>query len=739
LRIGHLLLLSAACAVLWTPALAASPPADLARQRATATRVKIVRDDWGVAHVHGKSDADAVFGMVYAQAEDDFNRVETNYLTALGRTAEAEGEKAVWQDLRMKLFVDPADLKARYARSPAWLKALMNDWADGLNFYLATHPATKPRVITRFEPWMALSFTEGSIGGDVERISLGELEAFYGKLQLQASAEVKAREFAQAVAFREPTGSNGFAIAPSNTKDGHALLLINPHTSFFFRAELQMTSDEGLNAYGAATWGQFFIYQGFNAHAGWMHTSSTVDVVDEFAETIVRKDGKLFYRYGAEERPVSVSTVEVPYKAADGSLARKTFTTYRTHHGPIVRSADGQGGDKWIAFSMMYRPVEALEQSFLRTKATDYAGFLKVAELKANSSNNTLFASHKGEVAYLHPQFIPRRDDRFDYTKPVDGSNPATDWKGLHALDEAPRVKNPPNGWLMNTNNWPYSAAGSYSPKPTDFPRYMDSVGETPRGVQAARVLSAREDFTLPTLAAAAYDPYLAAFADLIPTLARAHDATPDGDPVKARLAPQVAALKAWDLKWSMESTETSLAVFWGEALWAKAAPDAKTRGVSVYTAMAETTPAQKLAALAEASDRLASDFGDWRTPWGQINRFQRNDGAIVQTFDDAKPSIPVPFASGQWGSLASFGAKRYPGTKRYYGTSGNSFVAVVEFGPKVNALAVSVGGQSGDPASPHFADQAQRYAQGDLRTVYFHPDQLNGHVERTYRPGQPR
>jgi acyl-homoserine-lactone acylase len=734
LRIGNLLLLSAACAALAAPVMAAAPAADLARQRATAARVEITRDDWGIAHVHGKSDADAVFGMVYAQAEDDFPRIEANYLTALGRTAEAEGEKAIWQDLRMRLYVDPADLQARYAKSPSWLKALMNAWADGLNFYLASHPDVKPRVLTHFEPWMALSFTEGSIGGDIERISLGELEAFYGPQQRQASAQVKAQELAQATAFREPTGSNGFAIAPSNTRDGHALLLINPHTSFFFRSELQVTSDAGLNAYGAATWGQFFIYQGFNAHAGWMHTSSTVDVVDEFADAVTRKNGKLAYRHGQQERPVTTKTVEVAYRAADGSRARKTFTTYATHHGPIVRTADG----KWVAFAMMYRPVEALEQSFLRTKATDYASFMKVAELKANSSNNTLFADDTGEIAYLHPQFIPRRDNRFDYTKPVDGSDPAADWQGLHALDEAPHVLNPPNGWLMNTNNWPYSAAGPYSPKRADYPRYMDTVGETPRGVHATRVLSGRTDFTPQTLIAAAYDPYLTAFADLIPTLSKAYDATADGDPLKARLAPQMAALRGWDLKWSAASTETALAVFWGEALWAKAAPEARKAGVSVYAYMAErTTPAQKLAALAEASDRLAADFGDWRTPWGQINRFQRNDGAIVQTFDDRKPSIPVPFASGQWGSLASFGAKRYPGTKKYYGTSGNSFVAVVEFGPRVKALAVSAGGESGDPASSHFADQAERYAKGDLRVVYFYPDELKGHVERTYRPGE--
>ncbi|WP_199223513.1 penicillin acylase family protein, partial [Caulobacter sp. HMWF009] len=685
-------------------------------------------DTWGIAHIHGKTDADAVFGMAYAQAEDDFNRVETNYITALGRTAEAEGEKAIWSDLRQRLFIDPEVLKVDYAKSPAWLKALMNGWADGLNFYLATHPEVKPRTITRFEPWMALSFSEGSIGGDIERISLSQLEAFYGKRQMALNDDEKG------LTFREPTGSNGIAIAPSRTLAGNALLLINPHTSFFFRSEMQVSSDQGLNAYGATTWGQFFIYQGFNARAGWMHTSSGVDVVDEFAETLVEKDGQRFYRYGKALRPVVSETITIPYRAADGTKAERRFTVYRTHHGPIVREADG----KWISVALMNRPVAALEQSFLRTKATDYASFMKVAALKANSSNNTLFADSKGTIAYLHPQFIPRRDDRFDYTQPVDGSDPATDWKGLHELDEAPRVVNPANGWAYNTNNWPYSAAGPDSPRQADFPKYMDTFGENPRGLHAIRVLEGRKDFTLPGLLGAAYDPYLTAFARLVPRLTAAYDATAADDPLKAKLADQIALLQGWDYKWSARSEATSLAVFWGEALWATAAPAAKARGVNVYDYMADlSTPAEKLKALAEASDRLTIDFGSWKTPWGEINRFQRNDGAIVQTFDDAKPSIPVPFTSAQWGSLASFGAKRWPGTKKYYGTSGNSFVAVVEFGKKVRARAVSAGGESGDPASPHFNDQATRYAQGNLREVYFYPEDLKGHVARRYRPGE--
>jgi acyl-homoserine-lactone acylase len=719
-----LLSVSLAC-LLSVPAFAAD---EKARLKDEASRVTITRDDWGIAHIHGKSDADAVFGMAYAQAEDDFNRVETNYVVNLGRTAESPlnqggGEKAIWADLRQKLFLDPAFLKANYAKSPAWLKALMNGWADGLNYYLATNPNVKPRVIVHFEPWMALSFTEGSIGGDIERIAPAGLEAFYGKSRAAFAEKPDLK-------FREPAGSNGIAIAPKDTANGHALLLINPHTSFFFRSELQITSDEGLNAYGAVTWGQPFIYQGFNEHVGFMHTTSTLDAVDEFAETVTQKDGKFFYRYGNEDRPLIVKTITVFYRGADGKMAQRKFTTYATHHGPVVREADG----KWISFAMMNMPMAALEQSWLRTKQSDYASYVKVAALQANSSNDTLFADDKGEIALLLPQFNPKRDNRFDYTRPVDGSDPATDWHGMTALDDNPHVVNPPLGWIYNTNDGPWWGAGPDSPRQADYPRYMDRLGENARGWHATKLLNEHRGLTLESLVSdVAFDPYLPAFAKLIPLLARDYDAAPD-----PKLAQQIALLKDWDFKWSDHSLATSLAVFWGEALWDKCAPAARAAHVQVLDYMiASATAAQRLAALGEASARLEKDFGNWRTPWGEINRFQRNDASIVQTFDDTKPSLPVPFTSSQWGSLASFGAKRYPGTRRYYGTSGNSFVAAVEFGPRVRAVAVSAGGESGDPASPHFFDQTIRYARGLLRPVYFWPDELKGHIASVYHPGE--
>lgn len=700
--------------------------ADWERQ---AQNISITRDDWGIPHVRGKTDADAVFGMIYAQAEDDFNRVETNYLNSMGRLAETEGEGAVYSDLRMKLFINPDSMKAMYAVSPSWLKKLMVAYADGLNYYLYKHPEVKPLVIKHFEPWMALTFSEGSIGGDIERVNLRQLEAFYGTGGNGPEIPVALASNAPPA---EPGGSNGIAIAPSNTVDHHALLLINPHTSFFFRAELQMTSNEGLNAYGAVTWGQFFVYQGFNDRIGWMHTSSGVDNIDEYLETVVKKGDRMYYRYGTGERPLTVSRITVPYKTATG-MAKKEFTVYRTQHGPIVRKADG----KWVSIRLMQEPLKALIQSYTRTKAMSYKAFSQTMELHTNSSNNTIFADADGDIAYFHSNFIPRRDTSFDWTKPVDGSNPATEWHGVLSLAETPHLLNPPNGWLYNTNNWPWSAAGAYSPKRGDYPRYVETGGESPRGRHAIRVLENKKNFTVNSLISAAYDSYLPAFADLIPSLLKAYDAAPSTDPLKAKLTDQIAALRAWDFRWSTSSVPTALAVFYGEALGSQVGNSFLTAEMSEGDSAVNTvSPAQRLRALAAASDRLTADFGSWRTPWGNINRFQRLTGDIVQPFNDAKPSIPVGFTSSRWGSLASFGARPYPGTKKWYGTSGNSFVAVVEFGDSVRAKAVSAGGESGHPASPHFNDQARRYSTGELRDVYFYPSQLKGHTEREYHPG---
>ncbi len=707
-------ILLVATSVLCVASAQAQQRRDVARWERQAQNVTIIRDDWGIAHVYGKTDADAVFGMEYAQAEDDFNRIETNYLNALGRLAEAEGESAIYQDLRMKLYIDPDSLRAEYRASPPWLRKLMDAFGDGLNYFLYKHPDVKPRVITHFEPWMALSFTEGSIGGDIERISISGLAALYGdstrRLKFIRGDDMDELDF-------DSSGSNGIAIAPRLAANHHALLWINPHTSFYFRSELQMVSEEGLNAYGAVTWGQFFIYQGFNPTAGWMHTSSGVDNIDEFFEGAPHHDRRI---------TITVKT--------DSGVARRTFRVLYGYHGPIVRTE----GDRLVTVSLMKSHVNALIQSYSRTKAKDLAAFRQIMELHTNSSNNTVFADGSGNIAYFHSNYIPRRDTSFDWTKPVDGSNPATSYRGVLSFDETPNVVNPPSGWVYNSNNWPWSAAGEgSSPKRDSFPRYVETgTEESARGYHALRVLAGKTDWTMSSLAAAAFDSYLPAFERILPPLLATYDQAAS-DSMKARLAEPIAALRAWDYRWGSESVPTSLAVFWGERIGRRVSRDARAAGVSImqYIATSRAAPAELLASLADAVDALNADFGTWKTPWGEINRFQRIDDDIAAHFDDASPSIPVPFTASGWGSLAAFGARAYPNTKKWYGTSGNSFVAVVEFGDSVRAQAVTAGGESGDPRSPHFNDEAERYASGRLRDVYFYRSQLVGHTEREYHP----
>jgi acyl-homoserine lactone acylase PvdQ len=692
---------------------------ELSRWEAQADRVEILRDDFGVPHIYGKTDADAVFGLLYAQCEDDFRRVERNYVWAIGRLAELEGEEAIYSDLRANLYMTEAEAKAAYETAPNWLKELCVAFADGVNYYLHTHPEANPQVITRYEPWMPMFFFEGSIGGDIESIATGGIKAFY--------EGNKALAFAQPLEelLTEPQGSNGIAIAPSLTESGNAMLLINPHTSFYFRPEVHVVSEEGLNVYGAVTWGQFFVYQGFNEKTGWIHTSTFVDFKDEFEEEIVESEGKIQYKYGEELRDVEAKTVRLKYKAGQ-ELKEKEFTFYRTHHGPITH----KNGEKWVATKINWDPVSALSQSYTRTKLNNYAEFKDMMNIRTNSSNNTVFADGEGNIAYFHGNFIPKRNPEFDFSKPVDGSNPATDWQGLHTVDESILILNPGNGWIQNCNSTPFTASAAFSPKKEDYPVYMAPDAENYRAVHAIKVLQAVKKVDLDSFLQLAYDPYLPAFEYLIPELISALEKT--GNPSQNAV---LQVLKAWDYRTSKESVAMSVAHFYGENYqrefrsmnrFINPMPTAKIPTAAEITAVFEKTIAQ-----------MNADFGTWNTPWSEINRFQRLSGDIDLKYDDNAPYVPVGLASGNWGALAAYGARTYEGTKRLYGYRGNSFVAVVEFGDKVKAKTILAGGQSSDPDSPHFFDQAQRYADVNFKDVAFYKEDVEKRVKEKYKPGR--
>jgi acyl-homoserine lactone acylase PvdQ len=359
--------------------------------------------------------------------------------------------------------------------------------------------------------------------------------------------------------------------------------------------------------------------------------------------------------------------VTVPFKTANG-MSERQFTVYRTHHGPIVREADG----KWVAIRIMEEPLKALRQSWGRTKTKNLKEYLQVMELHTNSSNNTLFADAEGNVAYLHSNFVPRRDTSFNWSRPVDGSNPATDWKGVHSVSESPNVINPKSGWAYNTNNFPFSA-GPDSPKQSDYPRYMDPGSENARGIHAIRVLKDRKDFSLNGLVAAAFDSYMPAFETSIPPLLRAWDAAPADHPLKAKLREPIELLRTWDYRWGANSIPTSVAVFYGSAGGGRGGRGG--RGADSGVPESE----RLLQNLSSAIDRLQADFGSWRTPWG--------DQSLPADQPCDRPSVrrqqaehPVEFTSAT-GAAGLFGAMPRNGSKKWYGTSGNSFVAVVEFG----------------------------------------------------------
>ncbi|MEP7377265.1 MAG: penicillin acylase family protein [Chitinophagaceae bacterium] len=706
---------------------------DIKKYEEQAARVTIIRDKWGVPHVYGKTDADAVFGLMYAQCEESFERVEKNYIEKLGRQAEADGEAYLYNDLLMRLLYDTSAAITDYKNSPAWLKKLLNAFADGVNYYLLKHPETKPVLLKRFEPWFPLLFTDGGYTamqtGGLEMEDIKRLYTDAGPSSFIIDPPLKKDPMAIGL-----TGSNAFAIAPSKTVSKNALLYINPHVSFYFRTEMHMVSEEGLNTYGAVTWGQFFVFQGFNENCGWMHTSSMADAADLYEEKIVRKNNSIFYEYDGSLRSLQQRQQVISYKKNSNILPR-SVTTYYTHHGPVV----GSRNDKWLSLKENNRSLNGLIQSWQRTKAKGYDEFEKTMELHANISTNTMYADNKGNIAYWHGNFIPKRNPAFDWGKPVDGAISATEWQGPHAMSEMIQTHNPKQGWAQNCNSTPFNVSGINSIRQNDYPSYMAPDGENFRSLLAIKEIEKENNFTLDKLIALGYNNYLGMFDSILPPLLQAYDALALSDPGKQSLKEPIETLRAWDKKSSVSSVATTLAVEWAyhfiSSTYYKVKHEEGTDQTIVYTSLANNTSAKQLLdLLTEVVGGLQQAYGNWKVPWGDINRYQRvNTG---QSFDDSKSSMPVGLASAFFGSLPAFEAVWHK-TNKGYGTAGNSFVAAVEFGSRIKAKSVITGGQYFDPASKHFTDQAGMYIEGRFKDILFYKEDVLRNVERSYHPGQ--
>jgi acyl-homoserine lactone acylase PvdQ len=532
------------------------------------------------------------------------------------------------------------------------------------------------------------------------------------------------------------SGSNGFAVMPAKTKNKNAILYINPHVTFYFRSEVHMASEEGLNVYGAVTWGQFFIFQGFNQYCGWMHTSGDADLADVYEESVNTNKKQVTYNYDGTLRNMKTKNIYISYRKDDKQVTQ-SFTTYATHHGPVMAARNG----KWLSLRENNRSLKGLMQSWLRTKAKGYTEFEKIMQMRSNTSDNTVFADNKGNIAYWHGNFIPRRDPKYDWSQAVDGSISATEWKGIHELNEIVHVHNPATGWIQNCNSTPFTVSGKASPDKNKYPEYMAPDEENARAVNAIRLFTTQNNFTLDKMIATGYNTRLSAFDILLPSLFIAYDEKQRLEPtIKADLDEAIQLLKLWNRESAKNSVATTLAIEWATKLKLPLQkPGDDKLKLERFEALAKfVSPNEKIKVLEYVIKELNTAFGTWRVTWGEMNRYQRLSSDLQQKFDDSKPSFAVGMASSAWGCLPSFTTVKPAGSKHRYGVNGNSFVAAVEFGKKVKAKSIVTGGEGMDPSSKHFLDQAEMYIDGKFKDVLFYKEDVLKHVERKYHPGSP-
>lgn len=678
-----------------------------------AQSVTIHRDTYGVPHIVGKSDAAVVFGLMYAQAEDNFWQLEQDYVRALGHAAEIEGPSGLQNDILVNAYETIARGKEQYQRATPRLRALCDAFAAGVNYYLETHPDVKPRLLTRWEPWFILA-------NDLLRpagagISRAEREAAFPILAGITPAPTPEDD--------ADAGSNMWAVSPKRSASGKALLMINPHVAFFGggqRYEAHLRSNEGLDVSGFAILGTPYIRSGFNRNLGWSHTNNYARTADVYIEKFDDPAHPNAYRYGAGYREAAQWTAPIRVKTAAG-IETRTVTFRKTHHGPIL------GIGPQMAFAVRTPTAVVMEQRIAMNKARNLREFQRALAMRALTGSNTLYADRAGNIYYLHGNAIPKRSTRIDWSKPIDGSDPETEWQGLHTLDELPHILNPKSGWLQNCNSTPFlTTEGPDNPVAANYPAYMAPEPDTPRSQRSRAILAGEHRFTFDEWAKLALDTKVGIAAAQIADLLKSYRALMQSDgPRAARLADAVEILVQWDQVSRNDSI--AAAVFLSMAARANAL---RTSG--------STDPHLQFTALEQGLANLQRSFGTWRVAWGEVNRLQRvHTSGTQEPFSDAKPSVQVPGAPTYTGTIFTFGTRAQQGQKRNYGITGNTYVAVVEFDKKPVARSLLVSGQSADHVSKHYFDQAPLYSSQQFKPAWFELPEIKQHLERIYQPGK--
>lgn len=666
-----------------------------------AKNVTIYRDTYGVPHVFGRTDASTVFGFAYAQAEDNFWRVEENFIFALGRASELYGEKSLDEDRLNHALEIPRLAREEYSRLDKHMRSLCDAFAAGFNYYLARHPEVKPRLLTKIEPWYTLAFIrynyfQNGFARDRSLRRLGiQTAAIPGDLDLKPH-----------------TGSNGWVIGPSKSATGNVMLFINPHLPFFGPGQVyegHVHSDEGWNFTGYTRFGFPLPYVGHNENCGWVSTDNAADLTDVYMETFDDPARPLAYKYGNGYRLASEHVEEIRVKTDKGLETRK-FTMRKTHHGPILAARDG----KLLAVRMAKFESDGwLREWYDMTRATSL-GAMKRAVTPLNMLfGNVMYGDRQGNTWYLYNGAVPKRDPRFDWTKPVDGSDPATEWQGYHTIDELPQLTNPQTGWMQNCNTSPFLLTSEGNPDPKQFPKYMVQEGDNPRGAISREILSSKKTFTFDEWKQVAFDTRVMNADKRLPGLL----ATLKKDPQLREVYEELD-------RWNHRSTNDSVAmtIF---SLW--------------HDRVSDDEKVNELSALTEVINTLQRDFGTWKVKWGELTRLQRIDESKGEDFQDAKPSLAVSGVNGNDGAVFTVYAAPIRGQKRRYGVAGGTYISVVEFAPKVRAFSVHTFGASGDPKNRHYMDQAALYTRGEFKPSWLTLEEIRANLESSYHPGEER
>lgn len=668
-----------------------------------AKNVTIYRDTYGVPHVFGRTDASTAFGFAYAQAEDNFWRVEENFISALGRSSELYGEKTLDEDRLNHALEIPRLAREEYARLDTHMRSLCDAFAAGFNYYLARHPEVRPRLLTKIEPWYTLAFIRYNYfqNGFARDRSLRRL----GIQTAALDSDLKPH-----------TGSNGWVIGPSKSATGNAMLFINPHLPFFGPGQVyegHVHSDEGWNFTGYTRFGFPLPYVGHNENCGWVSTDNAADLTDIYIETFDDPARPLAYKYGHGYRLATEHVEEIKVKTATGLETRK-FTMRKTHHGPIVAARDG----KLLAVRMAKFESDGwLREWYDMTRATSLAAMKRAMTPLNMLFGNVMYADRQGNTWYLYNGAVPKRDPRFDWTKPVDGSDPATEWQGYHTIDELPQLTNPKTGWMQNCNTTPFLLTSDGNPDPKQFPKYMVQEGDNPRGAISREILASKTKFTFDEWKQVAFDTRVMNAGKRLPELIRTLKQHLDEDPRLREVHDELA-------RWNYRSSNDSIAmtIF---SLW--------------HASVSDDQNVNQFSALTEVLNTLQRDFGTWKVAWGEITRLQRIDESKNEDFQDSKPSLAVSGVNGNDGAVFTFYAAPIQGQKRRYGVAGGTYISVVEFAPKVRALSIHTFGSSSDPKSKHYMDQAALYARGEFKPSWLTLEEIRANLESSYHPGEER